>query len=266
MRKWRPVYLVRRAVAPPTPPRIGRFLQEKKNTWQRKYLSRNRNRIQQSASSGSSERRGRRALTQEPLAAHSSSRGPLRKQPVCPDAACGAHSRPQENKVLIDRADAVAGINSKKDLRLGSHSSTRQEPERSAFGKESSKDEPERPDYSGSILDLDFSVWEDSLPSIQARKESDLPDLDGPPDHPLIELIETDSLEGDPSAEQGKTIHPHESSKKHEADMLRTIITLSPFQDSTRNSQLQSDVPANTWGTLLSTLDVMANRNKAPGR
>ncbi|KAJ1159060.1 hypothetical protein NDU88_011730 [Pleurodeles waltl] len=167
-----------------------------------------------------------------------------------------------ENKVPIDLADAVTGINSEKDLCLGSNSSTRQEPERSAFGKESSKDEPKRPDCSGSILDLDFSVWEDSLPSTQARKELDLPDLDGTPDHPLIELIDTDSLAGDTSTEQGKTIHPHESSQKHEADMLRTIISLSPFQDSTRNSQLQSDVPANTWGTLLSTLDIMATAIK----
>ncbi|KAJ1175035.1 hypothetical protein NDU88_000326 [Pleurodeles waltl] len=268
-----------------------------------------RNRIQQSASSGSSERRGRRELTQELLAARISSRGPLRKRPVCSGAACGGvatplasvsvskeasimhsgklrvdpdggrtrpskrakhfhpmnspvvclsssgieqtqpteqrepnleppsmpsaekveykiaelfsieHSRPQENKVPIDLAGAVTGINSEKDLRLGSHSSTRQEPERSAFGEESSKDEPERSDCSGSILDLDFSVWEDSLPSTQSRKELDLPDLDGTSDHPLIELIDTDSLEGDTSTEQGKTIHPHESSQKHEADM-----------------------------------------------
>ncbi|KAJ1142799.1 hypothetical protein NDU88_009112 [Pleurodeles waltl] len=167
-------------------------------------------------------------------------------------------SRLQENKVPIDLADAVTVINSEKDLLLGSHSFTQQEPERLAFGKEISKVEPDRPDCSGSILDLDFSVWEDSLPSFQARKETDLLDLGGTPDHPLIELIDTDFLEGDTSTEQGKTIHPHESSQKHEADMLRTIISLSPFQDSTRNSQLQSDVPANTWGTLLSTLDVMA--------
>ncbi|KAJ1119036.1 hypothetical protein NDU88_007222 [Pleurodeles waltl] len=116
--------------------------------------------------------------------------------------------------------------------------------------------------HTGSILDLNFSIWEDSLPSFQARKESALPDLGGTHDHPLIELIDTDSLEGDTSTEQGKTIHPHESSQKHEADMLRTIISLSPFQDSTRNSLLQSDVPANTWGTLLSTLDVTATAIK----
>ncbi|KAJ1106081.1 hypothetical protein NDU88_003484 [Pleurodeles waltl] len=149
-----------------------------------------------------------------------------------PDFFSIEHSRLQENKVLIDPADAVTGINSEKDLRLGSHSSTRREPERLAFGKESSKVEPDRPDCSGSILDLDFSVWEDPLPSIQARKESDLPDLGGTPDHPLIELIDTDSLQGDTSMEQRKTIHPHESSQKHKADMLHTIISLSPFQDS----------------------------------
>ncbi|KAJ1198737.1 hypothetical protein NDU88_002576 [Pleurodeles waltl] len=76
-------------------------------------------------------------------------------------------------------------------------------------------------------------------------------------DHPLIELIDTDSLEGDTSTEQGKTINSHEASQKHEADMLHTSI-----QDSTRNSQFQSDVPANTWGTLLSKLHVMATAIK----
>ncbi|KAJ1198852.1 hypothetical protein NDU88_002691 [Pleurodeles waltl] len=168
------------------------------------------------------------------------------------------HSRSQENKVPIDLADAVTGINSEKDLRLGSHSSTRQEPERLTFGKESSMVETDRPDCSGSILDLDFSIWEDSLLSFQARRQTDLPDLSVTPDHPLIELIDTDSFEGDTSTEQGKNINSHEASQKHEADMLRT----SPSQDSTRNSQFQSDVPANTWGTLLSILDVMATAIK----
>ncbi|KAJ1166684.1 hypothetical protein NDU88_007081 [Pleurodeles waltl] len=168
----------------------------------------------------------------------------------------------QENKAPVGLTDVDAGINSEKDLRLRSHSSTRQEPEKLAYGKESSKVEPGRPDCSGSIQDLDFSIWEDSLPSSQARKVSYLPDLGGIPDHPLIELIDTDSLEGDSNTEQGKTIHPHESSQKYEADMLRTIISLSPFHDSTRNSQPQSDVLANTWGTLLSTLDIMATAIK----
>ncbi|KAJ1131132.1 hypothetical protein NDU88_009475 [Pleurodeles waltl] len=172
------------------------------------------------------------------------------------------HSRSQENKVSTDLADVVTGLNSEKDLRPGDHSSTLQEPERLDFTKESLKVETDRPDCSGSILDLDFSFWEDPPPSTQTRKEWDLSDLGGISDHPLTELIDKDSVKGDTSTAQGKTVPPHESSPTHEEDMLRTIISLSPFQDSTRISQPQLDVPANTWGSLVSTLDVMATAIK----
>ncbi|KAJ1176641.1 hypothetical protein NDU88_001912 [Pleurodeles waltl] len=175
-------------------------------------------------------------------------------------------SRLQENKVSTELADAlttvVTGINSEKEPLLGDHSFTPQEPEKWGFSKERSKAETDRPDCSGSILDLDFSIWEDPLPSTQIRKESYLPALGRISDHPLIELVNMDSLEGDTSTVQEKTVPPHESSQKHEEDMLRTTISLSPFQDSTRNSQSQSDVQINTRGSLLSTLDIMATAIK----
>ncbi|KAJ1150609.1 hypothetical protein NDU88_003399 [Pleurodeles waltl] len=43
---------------------------------------------------------------------------------------------------------------------------------------------------------------------------------------------------------------------------LHTAYRHTGLSDSTRNTQPQSDVPANTWGSLLSTLDVMATAIK----
>ncbi|KAJ1110174.1 hypothetical protein NDU88_007529 [Pleurodeles waltl] len=54
------------------------------------------------------------------------------------------------------------------------------------------------------------------------------------------------------------TINPPETPKKQEVEPINTIVLLSPFLDGLQNPLQHSEVPANTWGSLLSTLDVMA--------
>ncbi|KAJ1124571.1 hypothetical protein NDU88_003021 [Pleurodeles waltl] len=54
------------------------------------------------------------------------------------------------------------------------------------------------------------------------------------------------------------TTNPPVTPKKRELETTNSIVSLSPFLDSPQIPQQQSEVPINTWGSLLSTLDVIA--------
>ncbi|KAJ1140581.1 hypothetical protein NDU88_006930 [Pleurodeles waltl] len=54
------------------------------------------------------------------------------------------------------------------------------------------------------------------------------------------------------------TTNPPVTLKEQELEPINSTVSLSPFLDSPQNPQQQSEVPANTWGSLLLTLHIMA--------
>ncbi|KAJ1171086.1 hypothetical protein NDU88_002957 [Pleurodeles waltl] len=91
---------------------------------------------------------------------------------------------------------------------------------------------------------------------------NDLAQLDSANTHnqPLIELFNMDSIGGEArTAQDKKAPAPHLAiNLKDEEERSTIAINLGPFQECMQNSQLQSEVPARAWGSLLSTLYVLS--------